>query len=292
MADVMMMLGPYQFGLDTAAFQELNRNTEWRWPSQDVFDSRPTLQFTGWGQDTITLPGVIFPEYWGGTTQIDDLRALGNTGKPQLLIDGRGNVLGQWVITSVGERGSVFAQGGVARRQEFTVNLSRYQEDGAAPVPALPSAITAAAAGASTITGQVQSIISAAQAKATQAINAITNSVAGVSIQTVIASANRAVGTMQQVASAAASAQSAVKALGGISSLTTAQSALGELIRTSASASQVTTVAARAISTAITGTPDQISVGPAQAVLTEVSKSAIAATSVWSQATAIVRKFQ
>lgn len=124
--EVMLILGPYPFGLDTAAFQELNRSTEWRWPSQDVFQSLPALQFTGKGDDTITLPGVIFPEYWGGTGQLDALRELGDLGEPQTLIDGRGNVLGEWVITGVQERQAVFALAGAPRRQEFTVNLKRY----------------------------------------------------------------------------------------------------------------------------------------------------------------------
>ena len=127
MAESMMILGRYAFGLNTAAFQELNRNTEWRWPSQDVFESRPALQFTGKGEDTITLPGIIFPEYWGGTGQLNTLRALGDEGRPLTLIDGRGNVLGRWVITGVSERQSVFAAAGVPLRQEFTVSLKRYE---------------------------------------------------------------------------------------------------------------------------------------------------------------------
>lgn len=126
MADVMMMLGEYAFGLDTAAFQEMNRSTEWHWPSQDVFGGRPVLQFTGKGEDAITLPGIIFPEYWGGTDQLDQLRDLADEGEPQTLIDGRGFILGEWVITGVQERQSVFGPAGVGRRQEFTINLKRF----------------------------------------------------------------------------------------------------------------------------------------------------------------------
>lgn len=126
MADVMMILGGYPFGLNTAAFQELNRNTEWRWPSQDVFNGTPVLQFTGKGKETIALPGVIFPEYWGGTNQLEQLRAIADQGQPQILIDGRGFIIGEFVITGVQERQSTFAQAGVARRQEFTITLERY----------------------------------------------------------------------------------------------------------------------------------------------------------------------
>ena len=124
--DVMMVLGFFPFGLDTMAFQELNRSTEWRWASQDVFESRPVLQYVGLGKETLTLPGVVFPEYWGGTEQLNDLRALADEGEPQTLLDGRGNILGEFVITGVQERQSVFAQAGVARRQEFTITLERF----------------------------------------------------------------------------------------------------------------------------------------------------------------------
>lgn len=124
--ETMMILGGYAFGLNTAAFQELNRTTEWRWPSQDVFESRPVLQFTGWGKDTIQLPGIIFPEYWGGTEQLEILRALAGQADPLILIDGRGNIIGEFVITALQERQSVFAPGGAPRRQEFTLTLERY----------------------------------------------------------------------------------------------------------------------------------------------------------------------
>lgn len=122
----MMILGDYVFGLNTAAFQELNRSTEWRWTSQDVFDSRPALQFTGWGKDAITLPGIVFPEYWGGTGQLDALRSLGDQAEALTLIDGRGNVIGDFVVTGVQERASTFGPRGVALRQEFTITLERY----------------------------------------------------------------------------------------------------------------------------------------------------------------------
>lgn len=124
--DVMMILGSYAFGIDTAAFQELNRNAEYRWPNQDVFEGRPLLQYTGPGKETVTLPGIVFPEYWGGTGQIDTMRSLAEAGEPLTLIDGRGNIWGDYVITGVQERQTVFAQAGAPRRQEFTMMLERY----------------------------------------------------------------------------------------------------------------------------------------------------------------------
>ena len=125
---IMMQLGGYQFGILTAAYQELERATEWRWPSQDRFGLAPVLQFIGPAGDTITIPGVIFPEWRGGIRQVEAMRAEAAKGTPLALIDGLGNALGTWVIERVAEKQSIFAAAGVPRRQEFTLSLRRYAE--------------------------------------------------------------------------------------------------------------------------------------------------------------------
>lgn len=128
-ASVMLQLGSFQFGVTTAAYQSLQHNAEWRWPSQDRFGTREALQFVGPGAETISLPGVIYPEWRGGLTRVQQLRDLAAEGKPQLMIDGRGNILGRWVIERVEETQSVFADAGVPRKQEFTLQLRRYHGD-------------------------------------------------------------------------------------------------------------------------------------------------------------------
>lgn len=124
----MMQLGRFQFGLSTAAYQELRRSTQFTWAEQQKFGRLATLQFTGPGSDTITLTGVIYPEFMGGSGRLSDLRALGATGKPQQLLDGDGNLMGMWVIESVEEGQSVFAGYGKPRKQEFTLNIRKRSE--------------------------------------------------------------------------------------------------------------------------------------------------------------------
>lgn len=168
---VMLQLGSFQFGVTTAAYQELKRTTEWRWPGQEQFGKLAALQFVGRGNDTITLPGVIYPEYRGGLTQLDALRALGDTGEAQTMIDGRGNIVGKWVIERVDEGQQVFAAAGVPRRQEFTLQLRRVNDDTAAAlvIPALvqatsattPSIPATATTPAEQVTGLADSVASA-----------------------------------------------------------------------------------------------------------------------------------
>ena len=71
---------------------------------------------------------MVYPEFKGGTGQIDDLRALAATGQPQLLVSGTGKILGYWVIGSITEGQTKFAAFGVPRRQEFTINMRKYSD--------------------------------------------------------------------------------------------------------------------------------------------------------------------
>ena len=135
---VMMQLGAFQFGVNTAAYQGLSRSDEWRWPDQERFGQAPALQHTGPGATTITLDGILYPEWRGGLGQLDAMRAEAGKGRPLVLVDGRGQALGMWVIERVDESQSIFAAGGVARRVEFTLQLKRFSARVAGPVPRLP----------------------------------------------------------------------------------------------------------------------------------------------------------
>lgn len=124
--NVMMQLGSFQFSIMTAVYQELIRKNEYKWPSQHRFGQRPSRQFVGVGDETIQLPGVIYPEYRGGFGQIESMRNIAARGQPLLLVDGLGRLWGRWVIESIDEKQSLFAAFGAARKQEFTLSLARF----------------------------------------------------------------------------------------------------------------------------------------------------------------------
>ena len=135
---VMLQLGAYQFGVSSAAYQGLQRADNWEWPEQSRIGQAPALQYVGAGVSSVTLDGVIFPEWRGGFGQLDKMRAEAQKARPLVLVDGRGRALGMWVIEAVEEKQSTFAAGGVARRVEFSVRLKRYSASVAGPVPKLP----------------------------------------------------------------------------------------------------------------------------------------------------------
>lgn len=103
-------------------------SNEWRWPSQDRFGKPPVLQHVGQGAETITLPGVIYPEWRGGLGQLDAMRAQAGKGEPLTMVDGQGRMMGLWAIERIDEKQAVFADAGAPRKVEFTLQLRRFFE--------------------------------------------------------------------------------------------------------------------------------------------------------------------
>jgi phage protein U len=128
----MARLGNFTFGIDTAAFQELQRTSTYKWQAKERIGRRPAQQNTGRGADTITLNGVIYPHYRGGLGQIEALRAQAVTGEPLPLIyafEAVGQYCGLWCVTSIEEARTVFFDNGTPRRIEFQLSLVEYGED-------------------------------------------------------------------------------------------------------------------------------------------------------------------
>ena len=145
MASTLLALGDLRFSVDTAAYRNLTRVTEYRWPSQARLGRRPARQFLGIGEDTATLRGAIYPHHRGGLGQLDAMRGEAAKGTPLQLVAGDGRVLGRWVIARVEETQPEHWSDGTPRRQDFVVELAFYGEDegdegaGSSPVAAFPS---------------------------------------------------------------------------------------------------------------------------------------------------------
>ncbi|MEC4240173.1 phage tail protein [Pseudomonas sp. DSV-1] len=120
---------PYYFNLDTAAFEELSRTTDFRWASQERLTRRPEQQAIGMGEERIKLKGSIYPGFKGGLKQLDTLRSIGGELQPLGLTTGYGDVLGNWCLKSIEEEQGAFLQGGIPRKQAFTLEFLRYGDD-------------------------------------------------------------------------------------------------------------------------------------------------------------------
>ncbi len=126
---MMLSLGMFVFSLSTLAYQELQRQTNWRHASNSRVGASPALQFVGRGDDTITLPGIILPELAGSVLSLDALRLMANTGKAWPMVEGTGRIYGLWVIESLSETKTIFFRDGTPQRIEFTLTLKRTDDD-------------------------------------------------------------------------------------------------------------------------------------------------------------------
>ncbi|MCS6180029.1 phage tail protein [Shewanella baltica] len=125
---MMMTLGFFVFSRLTVPYQTSQHDMVWRHPTNSRVGARPSAQFLGVGDETLTLSGVLMPEITGGELSLEALRKMADTGKAYPLIEGRGTVTGFFVIEKISKGRSEFFSDGAARRIEFTIELKRVDE--------------------------------------------------------------------------------------------------------------------------------------------------------------------
>ncbi|WP_339099471.1 phage tail protein [Yersinia enterocolitica] len=125
---MMLSLGLFVFMRQTTPYQNMNRNIDYRWPTNNRIGLRPAAQFLGVDSEKITLSGVLLPELTGGKLSLLALELMAAQGKAWPLIEGNGTIYGMFVIESLSQIGTLFFADGSARRIEFTLKLLRVDE--------------------------------------------------------------------------------------------------------------------------------------------------------------------
>ncbi len=125
----MLQIGPVQFKTTGPHYEALKHQAEICWPKQGRFGRRDARQYTGEGDETITVQGTIYTDYFGGFSALDRLRAIARV--PHLVISGGGDVFGRYCIVNVGNEQTYQDARGAPRKVTFEVKLERYGEDGA-----------------------------------------------------------------------------------------------------------------------------------------------------------------
>ena len=125
----MMTLGTFVFSLPTLAYQQLQRQNEWRHAASERVGARAAHQYLGPGEETIELSGSVAKELTAGEPSLNTLRDLAEDGTPLPLVDGRGYVYGAYVIKAVGDTQGLFFRDGAARKLDFTLSLLRVDEE-------------------------------------------------------------------------------------------------------------------------------------------------------------------
>ncbi|MCV2512626.1 phage tail protein [Leclercia pneumoniae] len=125
---MMMVLGLYVFMLRTVPYQELQYQRSWRHAVNSRVNRRPSTQFLGPDNDSLTLSGVLLPEITGGRLSLLALEQMAEQGKAWPLIEGSGTIYGMFVIESLSQTKTEFFESGTPRRIEFTLALKRVDE--------------------------------------------------------------------------------------------------------------------------------------------------------------------
>lgn len=298
-APMMMQLGEYQFGISTAAYQELTRSAEYRWAAHELLGKLAALQFTGPGGETMSLPGVIYPEWNGGFGQVDAMRAEAAKGKPLALVDGDGGNMGRWVIERVEETQTVFAAGGKPRRVEFNISMRRAPDekaDGADAAAAEPAASATALPDLPADLGPVAKVQSLATS-VSSATRALTGTLTqlGERVQSIVAPvtslASEALGAVRRVSQTVGDLQDAAgQALGALSGTPADVIALAGAQNIATRALGLATSADSAVAllrTTTAGMSTQLALSPAVArVMTDATVAANRAVSLARQTAA------
>ena len=134
---MMMSIGLFVFSMQTAAYQEFQRSTNWRHPSNSRVGDSPAYQFTGKGEDVITLKGTVAHEISGNRTPLEVLRQMADTGKAYTLIEGTGKIYGLVAIADMDETRTYFFNDGAARKTDFTIKLTIVRDTKKTPLGTL-----------------------------------------------------------------------------------------------------------------------------------------------------------
>ena len=127
---MLLSLGQFVFDVDTMTFSELQRSRSWSHASNSIAQGRDKYQFTGAGEESVTIPFMIYQSHGFGDRQsIDDLSEMADSGSGFVLVDGSGYIYGVFVITAIDETRSHMTNLGVARKIDGTMKLVRVDDD-------------------------------------------------------------------------------------------------------------------------------------------------------------------
>jgi len=126
----LLALGPHIFQILPLSLQKIEEETETNWPLIQRFGAEPQRQFTGPGDGTMKIEGLIFDQEFGGFDQYLALKATQKAGRPVSLLGwGQGAayamVLGPVCILKVSATHEAIGPGGIGRKITFGVEVAK-----------------------------------------------------------------------------------------------------------------------------------------------------------------------
>ncbi|WP_322009211.1 phage tail protein [Paraburkholderia sp. J12] len=296
----LMVLGSFQFSINTIVFQEWARKNKWKWGALQRMGQFDALQFLGPENDTLDLPGVLYPRWKGDINSLDTLRSMGDAGQPYQLVDSMGYTQGRWIIEGLDETQKFHDVDGTPKKVEFTLSLKLYDEgddtdDGSAILSQVSSAASAATgANASAVSGfssmvsSIQSTAAATLGTLKSAVQQVQTAVAPVlnEAASVVGAVNRSIAMVNDVKSATTNIEQQVKAAGNVAgALSGAKTLLGKVSALGIQATSATAVIGN-VSSAVGGIPQA-----AQSALQTANAATVGATAMLNSAQSDISSF-
>lgn len=129
---MMMSLGLFLFTLPTIVYQQLEHRRDVRFAQNPRLGRPDAWQFVGPGEEAILLTGVTAYRVTNASASSAILNRMMQTGKPWPLIDGLGNMFGEYVILNFDRKSSVYRKFGQAQKMEWSLELQRTDDPGGA----------------------------------------------------------------------------------------------------------------------------------------------------------------
>lgn len=129
---MLAQLGACQFEVAPFNMHETEHEAGASFASHEVMGRMPPLEFVGEAAESWTIRGKVFPQKFGGLSDLGTLHAMRRSGSPQFFMRGDGVPMGWVVIERVTERSSYIDPQGVGRVIEFDISLKRSDGPGAA----------------------------------------------------------------------------------------------------------------------------------------------------------------
>lgn len=127
---MLLALGQFIFSTDNLCFSQIQRSRKYSYAANAVADGRDDYQYTGVGEDALTIPFVIYEAHGLGSRQaIEDLAEMASSGAGYVLIDGAGYIYGVYAIDSIDDTRSFITTGGLPQKIDGTLKLVRVDDE-------------------------------------------------------------------------------------------------------------------------------------------------------------------
>ena len=135
----LLALGPHIFQIDRLNYQQIERSVEAIWASIPRFGGAPGRQFVGYGDDSIILSGLLWPEEFGDRSDFEAVRTTLKAANPVLMIgwsdmtSTAATIYGRVIILRISDVQTIIGRDGLGKKVSYTIELAPYS-DGGKPV--------------------------------------------------------------------------------------------------------------------------------------------------------------